>query len=32
MFFKDSDGHIIGLTRVFLDLLNGLSYLHNKNP
>ena len=32
MFVKDSEGHIIGLTRAFLDLLNGLSYLHNKNP
>ena len=32
MFVKDSEGRIIGLTRAFLDLLNGLSYLHNKNP
>jgi len=30
MFVKDDKGNIVGLSKAFLELLNGLGYLHNK--
>ncbi len=30
MFVKDDNGNIIGLSQAFIELLNGLGYLHNK--
>jgi len=30
MFVRDDKGNIIGLSKAFLELLNGLGYLHNK--
>ena len=30
MFVRDSQGKIVGLSKAFLELLNGLGYLHNK--
>ncbi len=30
MFVRDSQGKVVGLSKAFLELLNGLGYLHNK--
>lgn len=30
MFAKDDAGHVVGLSKAFLELINGLGYLHNK--
>ena len=31
MFVKDESGHITGLSAAFMELINGLSYVHNKS-